>query len=565
MRAWFIALVVFGVCLAAIGPWGNYPLNDDWQYARATKLFAESGRIRIDTPIAPALVGQMVLAYPVIRIFGMNHAFLRALTWVIAALCLFCIDRLLTIAGLSWKLRLFTLLTVLFNPLFLYFSNTFMTELYGFAPALLAAVVYFEHRSRPSSNAALCWVAVAVLSIFSFWTRQFAAVVFPTIVVTWLATAARSSRQTRRSWVAMALSCVVFAAGVAGYFWWVRRSGNFGFAFGDPLGRMVEVDFAAWGLETGVAILYLTGFFLPLLLLTLRGRWRALFPYAAGVFLLIGVLLTRSVFRNHAPSDLDFGGWTHHIFPYITNVIFRTGLGPITLDDVYHDPTVARPQWPPQVWVWIERILLAGTILWGFALKGAWRIRAESREKPSLRYEIALFALVWSAASWAITVQAYRLEIFDRYYFPLVLSFSIFLPLLLKVQKNDVAHWDSGVAVICLVALGWFSVAGLHDHFRWNDARWNLVRFASANGVSPANLAGGFEVNGWENYDNVQSQHGQMSPNCRVNYDDFFCLDATYRIGMNVIPGYEEWKQEPVVYWLASGPPVRLLRLTTGK
>ena len=80
MRAWLIAIAIFGVCLVAIRPWGNYPLNDDWQYARASKMFAESGKIRIDTPVAPALVGQILLAYPIIRVLGMNHAFLRLLT-----------------------------------------------------------------------------------------------------------------------------------------------------------------------------------------------------------------------------------------------------------------------------------------------------------------------------------------------------------------------------------------------------------------------------------------------------------------------------------------------------
>ena len=95
MRVWWIALGIFGACLLAIQPWGNYPLNDDWQYARASRLFVETGKIRIDTPIAPALVGQMLMAYPVVRLFGMNHAFLRALTWAMAAIALFGVDRLL--------------------------------------------------------------------------------------------------------------------------------------------------------------------------------------------------------------------------------------------------------------------------------------------------------------------------------------------------------------------------------------------------------------------------------------------------------------------------------------
>src|SRR5215471_7273761 len=183
---WLVTIVVFAVCLTAIRPLGNYPLNDDWQYARASKMFADSGKIRIDTPIAPALVGQMLLAYPVIRLFGMNHAFLRALTWIMAAVCLFCVNRLLALGAVAPVQRLLSLLVLLLNPLFLYFANTFMTEFYGFVPGLLAAVIYFEYRHRVPkpfdsrrsfSYSIACWVTIGLLSVFSFWTRQFASII----------------------------------------------------------------------------------------------------------------------------------------------------------------------------------------------------------------------------------------------------------------------------------------------------------------------------------------------------------------------------------------------------
>ena len=57
MRIWLLALAIFGGSLLVIRPWGNYPLNDDWQYARASRLFAETGKIKIDTPIAVTLEG----------------------------------------------------------------------------------------------------------------------------------------------------------------------------------------------------------------------------------------------------------------------------------------------------------------------------------------------------------------------------------------------------------------------------------------------------------------------------------------------------------------------------
>jgi hypothetical protein len=554
MRIWLLAFAIFGASLLVIRPWGNYPLNDDWQYARAARLFVETGKIKIDTPIAPALVGQMLMAYPVIRIFGMNHGYLRALTWLGTAVILFCVDRLLSIAGITPRRRIFALVLLILNPLFLYFSNTFMTEVYGFAPALLAAVVYFESRRRGDAGVRW-WIGVAFLSIFAFWTRQFAAAVFPTIVVTWFLT------DSRKNWRPVVVSSFVFGLGIAGYFAWVRSSGNFGFAFGDPLARTFQLAGVAWGVETGAALVYLAAFFLPMLILIGRSGWRDKSAYVIGAVCLISAFMTRAWFRSNAPSDIEFGGWTHRVFPYVTNVIFRTGVGPVTLDDVYHQAVMHRPDWSSSVWTWIEWVLLLSTFLWGFAFRRIWQVCSRPG-KGALHREVALFALVWAAFSWVLTVQAYRLEIFDRYYFPVVLCLSLLLPLLGPARSEASRTWTYAMAAVCAAALGWFSVAGLHDHFRWNDARWNLVHWAFQNGVSPANLAGGFEVNGWENYDNFQSRGRQMSLNCRVAYDDWFCLDATYRIGMNPIRGYQELKQEQPSYWLAAGPPVRLLRLS---
>jgi hypothetical protein len=567
MRAWLFALVIFGLCLAVIHPWGDYPLNDDWMYARAAKSFSDSGSLRVDLPFAPALIGQMLLAYPVIHFFGMNHAFLRGLTFVMAAVSLFCIDRLLTLAGVTWKRRLFSLIVLVVNPLFLYSATSFMTELYGFAPALVAAVVYFEYRDKGSPTA-MGWIAVAVLALFSFWTRQFAATVFPAIVLTSLLTAVSvRSHQTWTSvktWLPPVLSCGVFAAGVGAYFWWMRQPRKYGFTLAEPLGRLFHIDLAAWGVETGAALVYLTGFFLPMLVLMPRGLWRKSGAYAIGLIFVAGALATWGWLRSHAASDYVFDGWIHRQFPYLTDIIFQTGIGPITLDDVFHQADTARPQWSPQVWKVIQWALLAATSLWGFVIL---RIRSFRRSPAttSLAREIGLFSVLWAAISWIVTVQAYQLQVFDRYYVPIILCTAIFLPLFTTstTTGNDAAaglRWDYVLAGICTVALAWFSVAGVHDYFRWNDARWDLARFAFHEGISPEHLAAGYEVNGWKNFDNWEAQQGRMADNCRVNYDDFFCSDASYRIGMNGIPGYTEWKQEQPSYWLAAGPPIRLLR-----
>src|SRR5437016_4307414 len=87
--------LVAALCIAVVccvWPWGNYPLNDDWQYAWIAKRFAETGRFVVDVPIAPTLVGQSVIAAPFIRLFGFSHTLLRGITLGLSGLCLFFLN-----------------------------------------------------------------------------------------------------------------------------------------------------------------------------------------------------------------------------------------------------------------------------------------------------------------------------------------------------------------------------------------------------------------------------------------------------------------------------------------
>ena len=47
-----------------VSPWGNYPVNDDWQYARVVKHLAETGRFMVDVNIAPSLAGHALARTP---------------------------------------------------------------------------------------------------------------------------------------------------------------------------------------------------------------------------------------------------------------------------------------------------------------------------------------------------------------------------------------------------------------------------------------------------------------------------------------------------------------------
>ena len=104
-----------------------------------------------------------------------------------------------------------------------------------------------------------------------------------------------------------------------------------------------------------------------------------------------------------------------------------------------------------------------------------------------------------------------------------------------------------------------FSISGLHDQFRWNDARWQLLASAQERGVPATSISGGFEIDGWLSYDAYQklkAEGGCVDGKCACGW---YCIDSDYLITMNHLPGFTAISTIQPRYWLASGPSIKLL------
>src|SRR5580698_10023168 len=105
-------LASYLLLIVLVQPWGNYPLNDDWIYARIGKRFAETGRFVFDHDTGSAFMGQGMLAAPLIRFFGFSHTYLRCLTMCLSALILCLLWMLLRYAQISPGIRAAALMVV---------------------------------------------------------------------------------------------------------------------------------------------------------------------------------------------------------------------------------------------------------------------------------------------------------------------------------------------------------------------------------------------------------------------------------------------------------------------
>jgi len=562
-------LAAYALLILLVQPWGDYPLNDDWIYARIAKRFAETGRFVFDHDTGAAFVGQGLLAAPVIRVLGFSHTHLRCLTMTLGAFTILLLWLLLRYAAVSPGMRAAALLTVVWNPLFGYLSLSFMTEIYSYFFALLGAVVWVRdrraHEEDRSLDPAGCagggtgagggselvsWPGAIVTGLAAgaaFWIRQYGVVIFPALLGATVLTVWREGSwpRLRRSMPRLAVSCLVFSAVIWGFFL-VRATAQIPLAdYSHRLGRIWPINIAAAFVQGGIFLTYMTAFLLPLLLVAVKSWSRRMLPLG----MLLGALgAATALVLLKTPPHLDL----QRQFPFLAGVIRNAGVGPILFPDV-EILRMRSPAWPSPVWGAIECLLLAANTLWAPAILAA----RDVLRKGGLRAELLLFAMLFSLASLTVTTLVDRLAAFDRYYLPETFGLALALALIL----SDGPRMSTARFGAALLPLAFFTIAGLHDYFRWNDAGWELYREALGNGVSAANIHASYEMNGWLAFDLYQAKAtppGCIGP-CHCD-SEWYCLDDSYRVGMDMYGDYEVVAQRQPRYWLAPGPPVVLSR-----
>jgi hypothetical protein len=560
-------LIIFGaICLSwlLINPTGNYALNDDWTFAHFAKHTAESGRFTMDAASSPTAVGQAWIGALIIRAFGFHYFTLRLATLCLMGIGLWSIDFTLKRATVTTSLRVFALACFAFNPIVYYSTASFMTELWGWLPPLVGvALWHFDARKHDgTSQLTSHWIppVVGLVIGLGFFTRQFAVLLFPALVAAECVAGGIGGRWRRvwRSMPAVIAGGAVLAATVWVYFWWAKATGNFRPEFAERIDHLTVFDSNVWIMQSGAAVMYLTAFCLPWLICF---RWKHQSRWSwdlSAVLLLLLLFAAQHRFREQALTDFWIGPtWMHKVFPYVVNVIWNAGLGPITLDDVFSG-NAAKPSWPKVFWTTLESLLMVAAVLW--IAVGANVVERLKRKRESNRLSVTLFGALLMLGSLVAIIQTHQNEMVDRYYLPLVLGAAFLFPCVFDnatTAQVDFSMYRKGLAGFCFAALTAFSVLGAHDAFRWNDARWRLIGKAMSLGGTEGTIQAGYEANCWWRQEEAKARLS-CEGGCQCIYGGFCCVDDRFRIGMSVNPGYTVVESIQPNYWLASGPPVIL-------
>jgi hypothetical protein len=526
---------VFGlVAIALLLPWAilfasvppaeqNFPINDDWAFAKGAVDFAEGKGINYQGWASMPLLGQWLWAYPFLQAFGTSqaHVVLRISTIILSWLCLLAFyDLLRQEGGFSPRLSAFVTLVLGLSPYFFWLSGTYMTDIPALTFSLIPLAFFARAYRSGRTELLLAGAAVAVLGAL---TRQ------STVIVPIAAGIVLALRpELRRKilwWIILAIPLIVC---VAAHLWVQSRP--------DTVPRDLSWPVALQVALFPFIILHFVGIAaLPVFALGIgRRSWTA---FAIGLLLM---LASAAYIYHRFPDYMDPANPKKGVlFPYpviwFPESYFIHGYRPLILES--------------------ERTRWILTLLGCFGgaeifARADWFIR--QWKPPGL-------LLAFTAAHLPLLLASPVL--YDRYQLVLIPGGLLIAATALGNRRPE---WVPATFVLAISAV--LTVAVQHDKLEWNRARWKLGQTALASGIKSSWIEGGLEWDGWyspgpsrweptKNPSAIRRIHlqGMAMP---FTMTAFPHLIAHYALSPSMIPGTKvvriKDKIEPVPYrlWL---------------
>jgi hypothetical protein len=501
-----IAVIAAAWCatIAAVDPRGDFPLHDDWIYDVSTWTFARTGQFHFPAFTVTSLRAQVIWGAIWTKLFGESFEVLRISTLLLSLATLIVVARILARAGAAPWVTVFAALALLFNPVFLWSSCTFMTDV----PYVFASVVSFYFFARGVTEERLGFIIAGCAAVIVSWfIRQNGVVnLLPPLAILLFA--------RPRRWRSFAAAIIACGIGFAMILLFKRE-----WLSGSP--AMFRVHYQMWlessfRLPEQVSVLYhyivfnavnCVLFFLPLTVPLVMIRSRS-WPRRALLAIITVLVAYRTVYL----------AWNGYYVPYSARNVFSDilpgpvfidfGVGPTTLFDTWHGyPYPFVMPFAARVLLTIVAAVLASLLIWALAL-------ARGTEVLKLAIASIVFGTLILFASGLY---------FDRYALDSAWAVVIALPLIVPWEKR----LARALAVSALVALALFSTLAVREYFAWNRARWAAYHDLRAKGVAIEEIEGGAEVEGlYELRDAPLSKARRGHPPRR------------YVIAFNQLPGY---------------------------
>lgn len=510
-----LLLLVWLVVFAIVDHTGEFPLIDDWAYAHGVSDYLDKGVLKISDWVAMTQVAHLFMGVGWVALFGFSLETLREMTLFFSVLGSFCLYWLTGFFTRSVSLRLVGTLLVTVNPIWLYLSHTFMTDI-PFTVLFMLLIGGIVRLMR-SDRLAPGWAVLILLgSIVLVLIRQTGLGLGLSLILY----VVMLRGEERRRWLIPAIGLAgAQLLTLIGYEAWMASLDALSTRYHGASSLGWILDRPWWPIRAAYYMLiqlHYVGMFLLPLLPVLYWRWRTLeaMNVSRFTYLIAGLVVLAIVVA--VGGDILMNPRYTHLMQYDT-------VGHVmTIDFTFERLEFSRTLYP----LWI--------VIYGLGLLNVFGmvVLALSNFRKTMN-PIHWVALILVGYTVFISIGQF---VFDRY-----LMLSLPLAMLLAIRILDGMTPPSRIYAVCAVFLVMsltFGSIGTRDSFEWNRVRFGAIQELEAQGVSPHQIDGGAEYNSWK-------RTAPLQP-LRLNEKSWwFVDDDQYAIAHEQIPGFERLSAHP--------------------
>jgi len=495
---WIVSFII-------IKPIGNFPLADDWAYSKTVEIFVKTHHLKILDWYAMTFVTQMLWGALFCSIFGFSFFVLRLSTIVIGIIGVVYFYILLKKLANS-QVALLSTLVIAFNPLYFCLSYSFMTDVPFLSLTIISLYYYIEAIKTERLS---FFIIATIVSLLATMLKQMGIILPFAVIVAFLFREKISYKWTFYS-VFSFIICILSLFVIQKIY---AATGNLSSRFGGfdvVLETLKSSNIFTLIISREAQIVMVSGFLLfPLFFIMMPKSYLRI----CEIFVVFILLLPVIYYYNDA-------------FP--GNYINNFHIGPLTFKDSFGSFLIEKQliKDRPFELIKISGLLTGFVILIHIVIS---TIESFTKKQSGFEKQIKILALSFIVAYFCFYISSPI--VFDRYSFP----FLIFIPILVFPSNNfHFTKWNKIACIGAIVIMFCFSLISTHDYFAINKGRWDGVSYLfNEKKASIKEIDGGFEVNGWYNYD------FNSKTNCSKPGKTWWWVDDDkYIIALSHLPGY---------------------------
>jgi hypothetical protein len=493
-------LVAWLITVLAIGPWGEFCINDDWAYAKGVENL-NNGTWEYSNWQGMPFFAQQVWGLLWVKVFGFSFTVLRFSGIFMGALGLYFLIKSLRLLT-TFENAFWMTCIIACNPLYIHLSASFMTDI----PCLTLSLGGFLYlmRFKLSGRLKYLWPAFFFL-LAGTLIRQFALIVPIAFII-------GAGWKIKTNFIKIIFYAIL--TGVLLYLLSLHNSltetyqgalpRNYGFQFNTI--KKLWLDFTHLPFQKIGYYGYNALIFLGLGIAPMTLRHFKFWPWrkslAFGLLLFVGILKILL---------------TDNYWPFTADIIYPVGIGSIFLDGFNSVSNPTNTLFPA----------IIGVLLMIIACYSLANLIGRI-ERSGSKLRVELVAIV--AISILPLVVLY---VSDRY---MIFAVTFAVMAIARVYHLKVNKWLFGAMALVTILL-------CINQFNFQKSRAALIDFAQADGGNPKTINGGFEYNAWHNFD--MNNYDPEKLNWWWVEDDLYVVKLT-----NNKAGYEVLKEEFYINWM---------------